>query len=211
MCPPFRVTSLAIVPDGGPGQRPIFRPLRPGAASRGGVHHRAAERDQVIHAAVDLHVTGGGHGCSLGQAAVDASLVIRSLVAGVIVVVLVAVVVRVVLGGGSALTGRIGRHSTARLAVVAAARLVLAQLDEGVRRSHPHLGSEGGVVGDPVGPQGPWTWSRLRFLSGLWHKANGTTNAVAAPVRPRLTSPAGMPGRTRPVPKAHMPRPIPAR
>ena len=113
-----------------------------------------------------------------------------------IVVVPVAVVVRMVLGGGSALTGRVSRHSTARLAVVAAARLALAQLDEGVGRSHPQLGSEGGVVGDPVGQQDPWTWSRPRFLTGLWHKANGTTNAVATPVSPRLTNPAGMPGRT---------------
>src|SRR5260370_33751688 len=95
---------------------------------------------------------------------------IRSIAAEVIVVVPVAVVVRMVLGGGSALTGRVGRHSTARLAVVAAARLVLAQLDAGVRRSHPQLGGEGGVVGDPVGQQGPWTWSRPRFLTGLWHK-----------------------------------------
>jgi len=41
-------------------------------------------------------------------------------------------VVWVVSRGGSALTGRIGRHSTAGLAVVAAARLLFAQLDEGV-------------------------------------------------------------------------------
>ena len=119
---------------------------------------------------------------------------IRSLAAWVIVVVPVAVMVRMVLGGGSALTGRVGRHSTARLAVVAAARLTLAQLDESVGRSHPQLGSEGGVVGDPVGQQGPWTWSRPRFLTGLWHNPNSTTNAVAAPVRPPLTSRVGMPG-----------------
>jgi len=71
-----------------------------------------------------------------------------------IAVVPVAVLVRMVLGGGSALTGRVGRHSTARLAVVGAARLALAQLDEGIRRSHPQLGSKGGVAGDPVGQQG---------------------------------------------------------
>ena len=79
------------------------------------------------------------------------------LTAGVIVVVPVAVMVRMILGGGSALTGRVSRHSTARLAVVAAARLALAQLDEGVGRSHPQLDGEGGVVGNPVGQQGPWT------------------------------------------------------
>jgi hypothetical protein len=42
------------------------------------------------------------------------------------------VVVRMVIGGGSALTGRIGRHSTAGLAVVAAATLVSAELDQGI-------------------------------------------------------------------------------
>ena len=98
------------------------------------------------------------HATRVGRAVVDESLVGPSA-AGVIVVVPVAVVVvvRMVLGGGSALTGRVGRHSTARLAVVSAARLALAQLDEGVGRSHPQLDREGGIVGDPVGQQGPWT------------------------------------------------------
>jgi hypothetical protein len=96
------------------------------------------------------------HATHVGRAAVDKSLADQGpSVAGVIVAV--AVVMRMVLGSGSALTGRVGRHSTARLAVVAAARLALAQLDEGVGRSHPQLNSEGGVVGDPVGQQGPWT------------------------------------------------------
>ena len=97
-------------------------------------------------------------------------------------VVPVVVVVRMVVRGVAALTGRIGRHSTARLAVVAAASLVVAQLDEGVRHSHPQLGSEGGVVAGPVGKEGSWARSRPRFLTGLWHNANSTTNAVAAPV-----------------------------
>jgi hypothetical protein len=110
----------------------------------------------------------------------------RWALAGVIVVVPMLVVMRMVSRGSSALTGRIGRHSTAGLAVVAAASLVLAQLDEGVGRSHPQLGSEGGVVGGPVGEEGPWAWSRPRFLGGLWHNANTTTNAVAAPVRALL-------------------------
>jgi len=87
--------------------------------------------------------------------------------AGLIVVVPVVVVVRMVFRGGSALTGRVGRHSTAGLAVVAAASLVVAQLDEGVGRSHPQLGSEGGVVGGPVGKEGPGAWSRPRLLTGL--------------------------------------------
>jgi hypothetical protein len=125
------------------------------------------------------------HATRVGQAAVDAALVDQALLAaGVIVVVPVAVVMRMILGGGSALTGRVGRHSTARLTVVAAARLALAQLDEGVGGSHPQLGSQGGVVGDPVGQQGSWAWSRPRFLTVLWHNANSTTNAAVAPVGP---------------------------
>jgi hypothetical protein len=107
----------------------------------------------------------------------------RWALARLIVVVPMLVVMRMVSRGGSALTGRIGRHSTAGLAVVAAASLVLAQLDEGVGRSHPQLGSERGVVGGPVGKEGPSAWSRPRFLAGLWHNANTTTKAVAAPVR----------------------------
>jgi hypothetical protein len=74
---------------------------------------------------------------------------------GLIVVVPVVVVMRVVIGGGSALTGRIGRHSTAGLAVVAAAALVGAQLDQGVGHGHPQLCGERGLVGGPVGREGP--------------------------------------------------------
>jgi hypothetical protein len=107
----------------------------------------------------------------------------RWALARLIVVVPMLVVMRMVSRGGSALTGRIGRHSTAGLAVVAAASLVLAQLNEGVGRSHPQLDSEGGVVGGPVGKEGPSAWSRPRFLAGLWHNANTTMKAVAAPVR----------------------------
>jgi hypothetical protein len=44
--------------------------------------------------------------------------------------------------GGSARTGRIGRHSTTGLAVVPAASLVVAQLDEGVGCGHSQLDSE---------------------------------------------------------------------
>jgi hypothetical protein len=117
------------------------------------------------------------HGGGAGKAS-------EPTLAGLIVAVPVVVAVRMISGGGSALTGRIGRHSTAGLAVVAAASLALAQLDEGVGRGHPQLGGEGGVVGGPVGQEGPWAWSRPRFLTGLWHDANTTTNAVAAPVRP---------------------------
>jgi len=62
----------------------------------------------------------------------------------------VAVVMRMVTGVRTALTGRIGRHSTARLAVVAAARLVVTQLDERVGRGHPQLDGERGVVRHPI-------------------------------------------------------------
>jgi hypothetical protein len=48
------------------------------------------------------------------------------------VIVAMFVMVMTIISGKAALTGRIGRHSTAGLAVVAAARLAVAQLDEGV-------------------------------------------------------------------------------
>jgi len=75
------------------------------------------------------------------------------------------VMVQTVVCGVSALTGRVGQHSTAGLAVVAATSLAIAQLDEGVGHSHPQLGNEGGVVGSPVGKEGPWAWFRPRFLT----------------------------------------------
>jgi len=55
----------------------------------------------------------------------DLSYPRRWPLAGLIVVVPVVVVVPMVFGGGSALTGRVGRHSTPGLAVVAAASLVV--------------------------------------------------------------------------------------
>jgi hypothetical protein len=62
--------------------------------------------------------------------------------AGLIGAVPVVVVVRMIIRGGPALTGRIGWHSTAGLAVVAAATPMVTQLDQGIGRSHPQLGSE---------------------------------------------------------------------
>ena len=107
--------------------------------------------------------------------------------AGLIGIVPVVVVVRMIIRGGPALTGRIGRHSTAGLAVVAAATLLVAQLDQSVGRSHPQLGSERGVVGDPVGKQGARARMRPRlFLLRLWHNANSTATVVHAPVTLRL-------------------------
>ena len=65
-------------------------------------------------------------------------------------IVAVTVVMRMLTGVGTALTGRIGRHSTAGLAVVAAARLLVTELDERVGRGHPQLRYEWGVVRHPV-------------------------------------------------------------
>jgi hypothetical protein len=65
-------------------------------------------------------------------------------------IVAVTVVMRMLTGVGTALTGRIGRHSTAGLAVVAAATLMVTELDESVGRGHPQLGGQRGVVRHPV-------------------------------------------------------------
>jgi hypothetical protein len=70
-----------------------------------------------------------------------------------IVVVPVAVLVGMT---GSALTGRISRHSTTGLAVVPAAGLLFAQLDKRIGHCQPQLGCERGVVGAPVGEEGTW-------------------------------------------------------
>ena len=109
--------------------------------------------------------------------------------AGLIGDVPMVVVVRMVICGGPALTGRISRHSTAGLAVVAAATLMVAQLDQGVGRSHPQLGSERGIAGGPVGKQGPGAWMRPWVVPGLWHNANSTANTIIAPVMIRLDQP----------------------
>ena len=97
-------------------------------------------------------------------------------------IVIMPVMVRMVVRGGSALTGRVGRHSTPGLAVVAAACLAAAQLDEGVGRSHPQLDREGRVVAGPVGQEGHWVRFWPGFLAGFWHNANVTTNAILVPV-----------------------------
>jgi len=63
---------------------------------------------------------------------------------------MVAMVMRMVSGIGTALTGRIGRDSTAGLAVVAAASLLVMELGKSVGRGHPQLRHEWGVVRLPV-------------------------------------------------------------
>jgi hypothetical protein len=72
------------------------------------------------------------------------------VVAAVAVALVVVVMVVVVLSGGAALTGRISRHSTTRLAVVTATVLMVAQLDVGVGKRHPQFRRERGVIGGPV-------------------------------------------------------------
>jgi len=59
-----------------------------------------------------------------------------------LIVTVLVVVVRMVMRGISTLTGRIGRNSTAGLAVITAAILVSAQLDQGIGRGHAHLRCE---------------------------------------------------------------------
>src|SRR5215472_8252382 len=86
--------------------------------------------------------------------------------------------------GWSALNGRVGRHSTSGLAVVSAASLALAQLDEGVGHSHPQLYAEGGIVAGPVGNHGPRAWPRPGSLITLCHIQNTTVRAAAIEVRP---------------------------
>jgi hypothetical protein len=109
-------------------------------------------------------------------------------------IMVVPVVVRMIIRGGSALTGRVGRHSTAGLAVVAAASLASAQLEEGIGRSHPQFRREGRVVGGPVGQQGPRVWSRPGFLTRLCHNATLrriTSSLQVDPVGSRSDVPAG--------------------
>jgi len=55
---------------------------------------------------------------------------------------MVAMVMRTLSGIGTALTGRIGRDSTAWLAVVAAASLLVTELGKSVGRCHPQLRDE---------------------------------------------------------------------
>jgi hypothetical protein len=90
--------------------------------------------------------------------------------------VAVVVVVAIVVSGKAALTGRLGRHSTPGLAVVAAARLVVAQLDEGVGDGHPQFHREGGVVGGPVTEEG--LHAGPRFVMVFWHNTYATAGKL---------------------------------
>jgi hypothetical protein len=89
--------------------------------------------------------------------------VVMVMVVAVIVIVIVIVIVAA--GCGAALTGRLRRDSTAGLAVVAAAILSRAQLDEVVRQDHSQLRSERRIVRGPVreGGSKAGLWSGIRF------------------------------------------------
>src|SRR6185437_6722308 len=102
---------------------------------------------------------------SCGAALVSTQSSGRSAV--VAVAVLVAMTVRIVRCTGSALTGRVGWHSTTGLAVVSATSLASAQLDQGVGHGHPQLDPERGVITGPVGNHRPAAGLRPGFLIGL--------------------------------------------
>jgi hypothetical protein len=74
----------------------------------------------------------------------------------------------------SARTGRIGLDSTTGLARVPAARLALAQLDQGVGHSHPQLDAERGVEAGPVGEHSLRAWPWRLPLIMLCHDTNTT-------------------------------------
>src|SRR5262249_58717651 len=131
-----------------------------GAPGGGGARVRRAPPPPAVAAA-----TWAGRPAGVGPA--SAATDGQPPSAGLIGVVPMVVVVGMVSCGGPALTGRIGRHSTAGLAAIAAAALMVAQLDQGVGRGHPELGSERGIGGGPVGKQRRRTGMQPRFLLGL--------------------------------------------
>lgn len=57
----------------------------------------------------------------------------------VMVMIVMVMIVMVIIGCGTALTGRVRRHSAAGLTVVAAAALPLTDLDQVVGQHHPQL------------------------------------------------------------------------
>ena len=85
-------------------------------------------------------------------------------VSGAVVVMAMIVAMRVIVGCGSALTGRRDCHSTAGLAVVSTAVLPVADLGEVVLGGHSQLGEKRRVVGSPIGHSSPGTW----FRPWLW-------------------------------------------
>jgi hypothetical protein len=88
-----------------------------------------------------------------------------AMIVFVAVIVAMVIVMRVIARRGTALTGRLRRHSTAGLTVVAAAVLSLANLDEVVREHHSQLRRERRIVRGPVRQGGAKArpWSRVRF------------------------------------------------
>ena len=85
------------------------------------------------------------------------------------VMTVVVMIVMVMIGCGTALTGRLRRHSAAGLTVVPAAVLPLADLDQVVGHHHPQLRGKWRVVRAPVGKSrsqaGLWSWFMVRHVA----------------------------------------------
>lgn len=110
--------------------------------------------------------------------------------ARLIVTVPVVMTMRIVASGWAALTGRIWRHSTAGLAVVAAACLVVAQLDERVGDGHPQFRGERGIVCGPVREEGLKAWLRsVMVLCHVTYATAGAASALSPGVWPRAIRP----------------------
>jgi len=60
-CPPFRAASLAMVPDGGPLQRPVFPPLSAGCALDIATTTLRTQRDLVPQYLTSKLITGTHH------------------------------------------------------------------------------------------------------------------------------------------------------
>jgi hypothetical protein len=98
----------------------------------------------------------------------------------VVAAMVVMMIVRVVTGRVAALTGRLGPHSTAGLAVVAATVLPGADLGEVVRDDHPQLRGERRVVGGPVRERG----AEAGLGSGIGFRHDQEPTASPAGLRP---------------------------
>src|SRR5262249_18943767 len=106
-----------------------------------------------------------------------------------VVVVVIVRLVRMSIAVISAQTGRGGGHSTTGLTVIAAARLMVAHLDQGVGHGHPQLNGERGVVACPVGDHGRRPRAPPMFVIWLWHSANVKRAARFGPRRPGQLTP----------------------
>ena len=107
------------------------------------------------------------------------------------VVIVIVMVMGVIARRGTALTGRLGRHSTAGLTVVAAAILPFPQLDEIVGHNHAQLRGERRVIGGPIRQGGceAGLWSRVRFgHADEFRLLTGAPRSQLAPVPTRVAT-----------------------